>query len=135
MLAVTNAAEQIVEAGATVVFNQVTLKACCSESFQSLQNAIRLNRNAIYIVDFEANITGATAATAVELSIAVNGTPIPASRVTTVPAAAGDLSSVSRRIPIYNACNETLSISVTNTGTTPVTIAANPILFVDPRHA
>lgn len=131
MLALTNPAEQTIAPGATVTFTTAALTGVCScgETFNALQNSIRLNRNAVYDVTFEANITGATAATPVQLAITVDGTAVPTGTAIYTPAAANAVGSISRTIPVANFCEAT-HITVTNNGTEAVIVSANPLLYV-----
>lgn len=46
------------------------------------------------------------------------------------PAAANAVGNVSTDIPISNCCCDYDRITVVNTGTEPVIVSANPVLFV-----
>lgn len=133
MYSVSNSAEQTIEPGGTAVFNVVLQPSYgCAASFNTLLNSFRLNCNTVYDVSFGGNITGTEAGTPVELSIAVDGVAIPYSEMISTPSAANVFNSVFRTIPIIN-CREVNRITIVNSGTTAVTLGANPIFSVTPR--
>ena len=68
-----------------------------------------------------------------QLSIQAGGDTLPESTMISTTAAAGDLNNVAKTIPIKNCCDDYDRITVTNTGTTTVTVGAYPILFISRR--
>lgn len=134
MVVLTNNDEQTVAVGGTVVFDSIISSGCNCGNRNGLSTSSVEIRNGNYLVSFSGNVGGATAATPVQLSIALDGVPVPASSMISVPAAVGDLNNVSKTIGISEGscrCNcNTVRVTVTNTGTAPVTIGANPSLTV-----
>ena len=92
------------------------------------------NRNAMYLVDFGANISIPTGGTvgAISVAISVDGTTIPTSSMEVTPAAVDEDSNVSRAInvPIWAGCCE--SVSVRNTSDQPIQVKEANIIFARP---
>lgn len=83
-----------------------------------------------YDIYFKANVTGATAGTAVTLALALNGEVVPSTAMTYTPATANAVGEVSISYPMYNGCCDYDRVSVVNTGTEDVIISANPLFVV-----
>lgn len=136
MIELTNSVAQTVPAGGTVTFDRVVLKTgcgeCCSLNAQNFQstNSVKLRSNGIYEVQFMGNIASSTAATPVQLAIAVGGTPRPDSVMVATSSAANAFQNVSTSIPVKNCCCDLDRVTVVNTGTVPVLLSANMNLFV-----
>lgn len=136
MIELTNSVAQTVPAGGTVTFDRVVLKTGCAEcttlNTQNLQptNSVKLRNNGIYEVQFMGNIASPTAATPVQLAVAVGGTARPDSVMVATSSAANAFQNVSTSIPVRNFCCDLDRITVVNTGTTPVLLSANMNLFV-----
>jgi len=131
MIVVSNTSAQTVAAGQTIAFNNVILKSRCGcESYRSGTGQIGLKANGIYEASFDANVTGATAATPVQLVIAISGAQLPETTMTYTPAAADAYGNVSARTAVRNECGSYDQITVVNNGTTDITIAANASLYV-----
>lgn len=93
--------------------------------------------NAMYLVDFGANIAvpeGETVGT-ISLAIAVDGATVPASEMEITPAAVDNYFNVSRAInvPIWAGCCETVSIR--NTSAIPISVSNANIIFTRPDLA
>lgn len=131
MIELTNSVAQVVPAGGTVTFDRVLLKTGCGECYNSqIPNSVKLRSNGIYEVQFMANIASATAATPVQLAIAVGGVARPDSVMVATSSAANAFQNVSTSIPVKNCCCDLDRVTVVNTGTSPVTISANMNLFI-----
>lgn len=118
-----NVASQTVAAGANVLFNTTAVPCKCAKiSHRDGSGNFLLKGKNQYFVSFDANISGATADTAVELSITDNGEAIPGARMIVTPSAANALNNVSRivELPITTCCCHTITIK--NTGTATVTV-------------
>ena len=90
----------------------------------------------VYEIIFTGNITGAAADTEVQLSVAIDGTPLPETRMVSTPGTANLLNNMFAETWIgnqgncCNPCPDSVSISVVNTGTVAVTIASNAKLAI-----
>lgn len=132
MIELSNTSAQTVAAGQTVTFNTTIIKSRCgAESWRSGTGQVRLTADcATYEVSFNANVTGATAGTSVELTLYLSGAALPETKMISTPATANAINNVSATTVIKNACGDYDRVSVVNTGTTDINIDANPVLFI-----
>lgn len=129
MVIYSNAAEQTLAPGQSLVLTKTT--GCSCSCSINPTNGSNVKGNGVFVVAFTGNISGAVAGTPVELSIAINGATVPGSRMVATPAAANDLNNVSAVTGFTgNGCCNGTSITVVNTGTAAVTVAANASLVV-----
>ena len=129
MMRLTNTAEQTVTTGNSVLFNNVS-KTGCSECHRLGTGSVKMCRRSNYDIYFKANVTGATAGTAVTLALALNGEVVPNTAMVYTPATANAVGEVSISYPMYNGCCDYDRVSVVNTGTEDVIISANPLFVV-----
>lgn len=125
MIELTNSAAQVVQPGQSVAFNTVVLHTGCGECYRRNTPSIKLRANGIYEVAFSGNITGATAATPIQLAIALGGIALPETVMVSTPATANAFSNVATSTFIQNTCGDYDRVTVVNSGTEPVTISAN----------
>lgn len=89
------------------------------------------NGNAVYLIDFGANVAIPENGTAGEVSvaIAIDGATIPASSMIVTPAAVSEYFNISRAInaQIWSGCCET--ITVRNTSSQPILVQNANIIF------
>lgn len=132
MISLSNTTAQTLEPGQSLTFNTVLLKTRSrAECFRKNTGSIKLCAPcAIYEVSFSGNISGATAGTPVQLSLALGGDVIPETTMTATPSAANAVSNVSVTTLINNNCCDYDRVTITNSGTVAVTVAANPVFFV-----
>lgn len=134
MIEVSNLTAQTLTAGQAVTFDKVihhTGSCECWNAQLPTSVKLRAGRGSIYEVQFSGNVTASAAATPVQLSISIGGSPLVETRMDATPAAAGDLWNVSTGTYIFMGCCEDLDrISVVNTGTNPVTLAPNSNLRI-----
>lgn len=94
-------------------------------------------RNADYFVDFGANISVPTGSTPGEISLAItlDGSAIPTSTMTVVPAAVEEPFNISRAInvDVWSGCCQ--SLTVRNISTIPVQVENANIVFTRPDLA
>lgn len=128
MIVLSNNVGQTVAPGAAVTFTVVTFHTGNGECFNN--NSVKLREQGIYQISYGANATGATAAVPVQLSLQMGGTTIPESTTIYTPAVANAVGNMSRTIAVRNCCCDMNRITLVNTGTAPITISANPILFI-----
>lgn len=131
MIKVNNTTAQTVQPGQAVIFDRVSLHTGCGECFNAqIPNSIKLRPNATYEVHFNGNVTSATAGDAVQLAIALAGFPMVDTVMDATIATANALVNVSTSTLIGNCCNDADRVAVVNTGTVPVTVAANSNFYV-----
>ena len=131
MIILSNTSAQTLTAGQTLAFNNVILKSRCgTESHRNGTGQVKLRANGIYEVSFDANVSGATAATPVQLSLQISGATLPESTAIYTPATADAVGHISMTTAVRNACGDYDQITVTNTGTEAVTIVANSCLYI-----
>lgn len=129
MLIVSNTAEQTVAPGQTVIFTIPTFntKRCPHFEFFRIGTGGITVVPGTYKVSFGANVSGATAGTPVQLSIALDGSPLVDTTMISTPSVANDFNSVYRSTTVNVPCQTgSASFTVTNTGTTDIIIGANP---------
>lgn len=137
MIQVSNTTAQTLAPGQSITFDDVSFASKCNrnEYFSGNNTGVQMMAG-VYELGFGANIGATAATTAVQLSIQVNGATLPNTTAISTTAAAGDLNNVSRET-IYNAfsfgcnnCGGGFTVTVTNTGTTDVTVGANSYLKI-----
>ncbi len=131
MVKITNTAVQTVQPGQAVTFNQLVTKTGCGECYSAQTNSIKLRGgcNSVYTVGFGANVSSPTAGAAVQLSIALGGFPIAETTAQSTPETANVPNNIFRAIPIQMCCGDFDRITLINSGTTPITIGPNVVLF------
>ena len=125
MIELTNSVAQVVQPGQSVAFNTVVLHTGCGECYRRNTPSIKRRANGIYEVAFSGNITGSTAATPVQLAIALGGIALPETVMVSTPATANVFSNVATSTFVQNTCGDFDRVTVGNSGTEPVTISAN----------
>lgn len=125
MIELSNSVQQTIPVGGSVSFDKVLLASGRRECFNRMvPTSVKLRGEGIYDIEFHGNVTSDPAA-AVQLSIAVGGSPIVQTTMNATPAAANDLVNVSAGTYLRNCCCDLDRVSVINTGTVPVILAAN----------
>lgn len=130
MIELSNTTAQTLAAGQSITFDKVLLKTGCGECHRANTGSVKMRANGIYKASFSGNISGATAGTAVQLSFQVGGATLPETLMVSTPGAANALNNVATSTLIKNCCGDYDRITVTNTGTTDVTIDANSAFIV-----
>lgn len=132
MIQVSNTLEQTLAPGQALSFDKITLRTKNSRECFNAQapTSVKLCGTGIYDLTYSGNITGATAAAPVQLSIAVGGSPLIDTAMNSVPATAGDLNNVHTEKGLRVCCCDLNRVSIVNTGTNPVTVAANSNLLI-----
>ncbi len=130
MIILSNAAEQTVAPGQSVVFDKVIMHTGDGECFRRDPSSVKLRKNGRYEIHFSANVSGPTAATPVQLTIQTGGVNLPETTMISVPAAVGDFNNVATATVVSNCCCDFDRVSITNTGANSIIIGANPNLFI-----
>ena len=130
MIILSNTIAQTLNPGQSATFDTIILHKGCSECFRKGSGAVTLRKQgATYEVDFSGNI-GAVAPGAAQLNIFLNGSPLSETLMISTTAAAGDLNNVAKRTAVDTCCCGCETCTVVNTGDTPLTLGANPLLYI-----
>lgn len=132
MIVLSNSAEQTILPGQSIVFDLVKLHSGCAECHRQGSTSVKLRANGIYEVHFNGNISG-TVAGPVQLTIELGGEPLAETLMQSTVGTPGDFESVSATTLIRNCCGDFDRVTVTNTGTSDVVVAANSALVIGRR--
>ena len=127
MIVLSNATAQTIQPGEDAVFTTFVQRSGCDVFWQG-SGPLHL-RCGLYELQFTGNLGGA-AATQPNLTITVDGVALPETTMTVTTTADTDVFNVSASTLRRN-CFAGAVVSVRNTGTTAVTLAANPALVVE----
>lgn len=127
MIVLSNTAAQTIQPGAAATFDVVKLHTGCGEFHRAGSGSVRL-RAGLYAFEFTGNVGGA-AGTRPNLAIAVDGDPLPETTMAETVALATDAHNVHASTKFCNRFGGS-TVTVVNTGSTPVELAANPALVV-----
>ena len=131
MIVLSNTAQQTIAVGSSLTFNTVILHTGTGQCYRSGTGSVKMKSNGVYQVHFSANVGGGTADTAVQLNLAVGGENLPQTTMISVPATATtQFNNVSCTTAIKNCCYDYDRITVVNTGTIPIIIDSNPVLYI-----
>ena len=133
MIELSNSIAQTIQPGQSLTFNNVLLHTGCGECHRPGSGAVGLRANdGIYECSFGANITSDTADATVQLALQMAGSPLFETTMKSTPSVANGFNSVSCSTFVSTCCRNGGggSITVTNTGTTPVIVDINPCLKV-----
>lgn len=129
MIVLSNSAVQTINAGQSIAFDTTVLHTGCAEGHRNGSPAVKLRATcACYSIAFNGNIASATADSPVQLSIEISGAPLPETLMVSTPSTANVYNSVSASTVVRSDCCDT--ITVTNTGTNPVTLDLNSALTI-----
>lgn len=130
MIVLSNTAAQTLSPGQSIIFNNIINQSGCGECFRNNSGSVGLKANGVYHVSFSANVGGEVAATPVQLAIEIGGAPLAETTMISTPAAVGDLNNVATSTYVRTCCGVSNNVTVTNTGTSTITISANPVLAI-----
>lgn len=129
MIVLSNTTAQELAPGQAITFNTVVLHTGNGECHRPGTSSVKMKSNGIYEASFRANI-GATAPGVAQVAVTVGGEPLLETTAKSTTVAAGDLNNVATKTIIRNCCCDYDRLSVVNTGTTTITIDANPLFFI-----
>lgn len=127
MIVLSNTAAQTIQPGAAAAFDVVELHTGCGEFHRTGSGSVRL-RAGPYAFDFTGNVGGA-AGTQASLAIAVDGDTSLDTAMTETIALATDVHDVHASTKSCDRFGGS-TVTVVDTGSTPVELAANPALAV-----
>ena len=142
MIVLSNSQVDIIPAGGTVTFNLTVIHTGCdrngcggSEYHRQGSGAVRLRgrgnrcgQASIFDLSFNGNVTSGTAGTEVQLAMTVDGTPLAETTMIETIGTANSYQNLGARTYLKVCQGEDVTLSVTNTGTEPVTVDANAAL-------
>lgn len=127
MTVLSNTTAQTIQPGAAATFDVVKLPTGCGEFHCAGSGSVRL-RAGLYAFEFTGNVGGA-AGTQPDLAIAVDGDTLLETTMTETLALATDVHNVHASTKFRDRFGGS-TVTVVNTGPTPVELAANPALIV-----
>lgn len=130
MIELSNTTVQTLAVGESMTFDKVIIHSGCGECHRPNTGSVKMKAHGIYGVYFAANVTNTASTATVELSMQAGGETLPETTMEYTPSTAGSASSVSRATLIKNCCGDYDRITITNTGTTAITVGADPVLIV-----
>lgn len=130
MIVLSNSTEQTLLAGQSLTFDIVPLRTGCAESHRSGSGSVKLRCPGVYDIHFSANVSGTVANTPVELSIELGGDELRETTMISTPSAVDVFNNIATHTYVKNCPNDYDRITVTNTGTSDVVVAANANLSI-----
>lgn len=127
MIVLSNTTAQTIQPGAAATFDVVKLHTGCGEFHRAGSGSVRI-RAGLYAFDFTCNV-GGSAGTQPNLAIAVDGDTLPETTMAETVALATDVHNVHASTKFCNRFGGS-TVTVVNTGSTPVELAANPALVI-----
>lgn len=130
MLEVSNSTAQVLAPGQALTFNAVLMKSGCAEAHRTNSSIVTLKADhGIYELHFGGNVTKTVAGQA-QLAINLDGEPLVETTMISTIATVGNFNNVSAATLVKTGCGCCGRVTVTNVGTTEVTVGANASLFV-----
>lgn len=136
MIVVSNSADQTLTPGQSIVFDTLNMKSGTGECCKiipgtAVVGAPKLRHcGAVYTISFHGNVSSPTTGTNIVLAIAIDGIPVPITRMSTaVYTANTEFQTISISLPLRNGCGAS-SVTVTNVGTVDAIVQANAMLSV-----
>ena len=128
MIIASNTAAQTLTTGQSLVFDSLR-QTGCSELVRQNTTNVYLKSGGLYLVDFSGNVTTDAATTPVQLSLELNGSPVPEGTAQTTIVAAGDIMNISRSTAISTSGNcgfnlQSAYLTLTNNGPNPISVNA-----------
>lgn len=128
MVVLSTTAEQTLQPGQTISFDNLVTWSGCGEVARSGGPLGLRFENTVYELSFNANVTGATAAEQVQLSISLGGSALPETTMIYTPAAANAVGNVSASTYVRTRQGLSNQVTVTNSGANPIIISPNASL-------
>lgn len=133
MIELSNTTAQLLQPGQAITFDRVIHKTGCGECFnEQVPTSVKLTggRCAQYKVEFSGNVASPTAGAAMQLAIAISGSPLVETAMNSTPSTANVLNNIGTGTYVVLNCCDLDRISVINTGTVPVNLAPNSNLRI-----
>ena len=128
MIVLSNSAAQTIQPGESAVFTTVVQRSGCDTFWQGGAGPLHI-KPGLYEIQFTGNV-GGEAGTQPNLAVTVDGTTLPETTMTVTTTLSTDVFNV-HASTLRRNCFGGSVVAVRNTGTTSVTLAANPALVVE----
>ena len=129
MIELSNTSAQTLSPGQALTFDSEVLRSGCAEAHRAGSGVVTLRAScAIYEVHFAANVSG-TAAGPVQLSLELDGEPLPEATMVSTVTTAAEPNNVATATLIRTGCGCCGRVNVVNTGTSDVVVSAGAALF------
>ena len=130
MIVLSNTTVQTLEVGQSITFNTVVMHTGNGECHRPGTSSIKMKNCGIYKLSFSGNVSTGTVGGVAQLAIEVGGETLPETNMKATTAVANSFDNVATTTAYKNCCCDYDRVTVTNVGTVPVTLDANPVLFV-----
>lgn len=123
MVVLSTLTEQTIEPGQSITFDNLVTWSGCGETARSGGPLGLRFPNSTYALEFNGNITSATAAEPIQLSIALGGSALPETTMIYTPAAANAVGNVSASTYVETRQGLSNQVTVINSGTVAVIVS------------
>lgn len=130
MIVLSNTTAQTLAVGQSITFNTVVMHTGTGECHRPNTSSVKMKNCGIYKMSFSGNVTAGTAGNVAQLVIEVGGEALPETTMKSTTGSTNAYNNVATTTAFKNCCDDYSRITVTNNGNVPVTIDANPVLFV-----
>lgn len=130
MIILTNSTSLTLGPGQSATFDTVVLHTGCAECYRNGSGAVTLRmQNAMYEIAAGGNIGATTAGDVANLTVFLNGSPLPETVMNSVTAAVGDVNNVFRETAVRTCCCGAETATIRNNGDTTI-VLENPLFKV-----
>lgn len=130
MIILTNSTSLTLGPGQSATFDTVVLHTGCAECYRNGSGAVTLRmQNAIYEIAAGGNIGATTAGEVANLTVFLNGSPLPETSMNSTTAAVDDVNNVYRETAVRTCCCGAEPVTIRNNGDTTI-VLENPILKI-----
>lgn len=137
MILLSNSSTIVLSPGQTATFDKVLLHTGCGEYHRKNTGAIKMKFDGVYAVGYSASVTNGGGTAAVQLTMAIDGAPMPETARISTPSAAGAYNCIATQTLFKNGgdgcCCGAMdygTVTLINNGTTTITIAPNAAFWV-----
>lgn len=132
MIQLSTTTVQTIQPGASVTFERIRYQSrrSCECFNEQVPESVKLCGKGVYFLSFQGTVTAQAAGDQLQLTMAVDGSPLPQTNMDVKPAAVGDLWTMASTTLYDNSCCDADRISIVNTGAAPVVLAPNATLSV-----
>ena len=130
MITLTNSTSLTLGPGQSATFDMIELHTGCAECYRNGSGSVTLRmQNAIYEIAAGGNIGATTAGEVANLTVFLNGSPLPEMVMNSATTAVGDVNNVYRETAIRTCCCGAETVTIRNNGETTI-VLENPILKI-----
>lgn len=132
MIVLSNSTTQTLSPGQSITFDLVKLHTGCGECHRAGTSSVKLRCNGVYDIFFAANVTSPSAGP-VQLVAELGGDPLNETTVQHTVVTPGEFENVASGTYVRNSCGDYDRVTVTNNGTTTVTVGPNSVFKIGRR--